>query len=194
MVCPNGLYRKKPGPGPRTPDPHPRPPAPPYINAPRMQGTFHLQQLTMFKRVYSHVLIVLTLVCYIINFVKLGTAYEKRTAHEFGFGITLSVIHCFSILFDLVDVAYYIEAGTTEDVRARQHIVLVAIYTILFTVAINVIHLYLFIVSFLSQVVVTLHRVENGVSDIEGILLDIVLCIVWIVFLVELSESSKLVI
>ena len=136
----------------------------------------------MIKQVYAHCLLVVALICYIITFVLLGTTYDIHQP-RFNFLLALSILNLFSLALDFVSITYFIDAGTVEDVYSRQHVLIVAVYTVLFTLAIGLDNEYCFFVPFGVLFLSIFHRSFTN-PEVHLTLVDIVVFVVWVVFFI----------
>lgn len=139
----------------------------------------------MIKRLYSQSVALLCLVCYIIIFIHISLL--PANSLRYSFGLALSILNLLAIAVELLYSAYFIEGGTLEDVYFRQRTILIIAYTLLFTVATVVTNNLWYIGPFLLQFAVTFHRSLTN-PEVLHTLLDIVLLVIWIVFLVELYK------
>lgn len=138
----------------------------------------------MIKRVYSHLLLLASIVCYIAVFTHLGTSVQASDP-VFPFGITISTVNLFSIITDIVIASYFVEAGTVQDVYHRQRVVLLLVYTFFYTFVVLFFDRYWYVVPAILHISVGLHRGATE-PDVVPTLIDITLVILWIIFLLEI--------
>lgn len=138
----------------------------------------------MIKQVYVHCTLVLALISYITAFVLLGTTYDVHQP-RFNFLLALAVLNLFSLGVDLVSITYFVDAGTAEDVYSRQHLVIVTIYTVCFTLTLGLNDKYWFFLPFAALFFSIFHHSFTN-PEVHLTLADIVLFVAWLVFLAGL--------
>lgn len=140
----------------------------------------------MIKRLYSQTLFLISLVCYIIIFIHLSNPVTNSL--RFSFGLTLAIINAVATTVEILNSCLFIQAGTIEDIYFRQRSLLIIGFTIFFTIATLVVNDLWYIGAVLLQLSVTFHRSVTS-AEVLSTLLDIVLLIIWVVFLVELYSK-----
>ena len=138
----------------------------------------------MIKRVYSHLLLLATVVCYIAVFTHLGTSVIPDNP-LFRFGLAISLINLLGITIEVATASYFTEAGTLADIHYRQRVVLLLLYTFFFTFCLLFLEGYWFLVPAILYLFVAFHRGATN-PDVVPTLLDLSLIIIWIIFLLEI--------
>ena len=138
----------------------------------------------MIKQVYAHCMLLIALLSYITSFVLLGTTYDTHQT-RFSFLLTLSILNILSLGVDFISITYFVNAGTAEDVYSRQHIVIVVLYTVVFALAVGLNLKYWFLAPFAVLFLSIFHRSFTH-PEVHLTLADIVLFVVWLVFLIDL--------
>lgn len=126
----------------------------------------------------------MSIVCYSIILALIGTTQESE---RYNFALALTILNILSAVSDLVVLRYFTNPDTPEDVFARQRILIVSLYTVLFTVAVVVEEEkgFLFIPAVVVFLLSAVHRTISQPSVLEATT-DVVISCVWIVFFVKL--------